>query len=106
MTDIAPKPPWAPSVWKNSRGELFAQFEDGHVLRFSLLESGLSKLLKLIPAIEAQPGYISGRSNFEQVTRGKRIKIARKTAERRELVKTTEAQRRAADDIAKMMRKK
>jgi hypothetical protein len=105
MTTVAPKPPWAPSVWKNTRGEIFAQFEDGHVLKFIATEGGLSKLLKLVPCVEAQPGYISGHSNFERVT-SKKIKIARKTASRREVVKASDEQRRAADEVIKKMRPK
>lgn len=96
MTTIAPKPDWAPAVWRDSRGNMFAQFGQD-VLRFDYTEGGLHKLLKLIPAIEGQPGYISGGQNIADhvLAKPKRIKYASKTKdERRKVLESLGDERR------------
>ena len=84
MTTIAPKPEWAPSIWRDSRGNMYAQFGQD-VLRFEYTDGGLSKLLRLIPAIEAQPGYISGGQNIADHVLRKPIKVSAKTERERTL---------------------
>jgi hypothetical protein len=92
MTDLAPKPDWAPSVWRDKRGSIYAQFGQD-VLRFEATEGGLGKLLKLIPAIEGQPGFVSGRGNIADHVLKKPIKVAKKT-ERERIIKSMSPERR------------
>lgn len=92
MTTVAPKPDWAPSIWKDSRGKIYAQFGQD-VLCFDATDGGLGKLLKLIPAIEGQPGYITGRQNVADHILKKPIKVAKAT-ERKRLLKKLSPERR------------
>jgi hypothetical protein len=98
MTTIAPKPNWAPAVWKDSRGSIFAQFGQD-VLRFEATEGGLGKLLKLIPTIEGQPGYISGKQNVADHVLRKPIKIAMETERKRVLRNLTPERRQRLKDL-------
>jgi hypothetical protein len=85
MTTIAPKPDWAPSVWRSKSSlKLFAQFGQD-VLAFEATEGGLSKLLKLIPFVEDQPGFVSGRQNVADHILRKPIKLTKKTENKRKL---------------------
>ena len=84
MSTLAPKPSWAPSIWRDSRGNMYAQFGQD-VLRFEYTDGGLNKLLRLIPAIEAQPGYISGGQNIADHVLRKPIKVSAKTERERTL---------------------
>jgi hypothetical protein len=98
MTTIAPKPDWAPAVWKDSRGKIYAQFGQD-VLCFEYTEGGLGKLLKLIPAIEGQPGYITGRQNVADHVLRKPIKIAKETERKRVLRNLTPERRQMLKDM-------
>jgi hypothetical protein len=87
MTTIAPKPDWAPSVWRSKSSlKLFAQFGQD-VLAFDATEGGLGKLLKMIPFVEDQPGFISGRQNVADHILRKPIKLGKKTERLRKMQK-------------------
>jgi hypothetical protein len=74
---IADKPKWAPSVWQSTDGYLYAQFADGHVLKFLNVE--FTKLLKLLPYVEHQHGFVSGGQNIaDRIIRQRKTKVARK----------------------------
>ena|SRR5215471_14751207 len=92
MTTIAAKPDWAPAVWRDSRGNMYAQFGQD-VLRFEYTDGGLNKLLKLIPTVEGQPGYISGGQNVADHVLRKPIKVSAKT-ERERLLRRQPPERR------------
>lgn len=92
MTTIAPKPDWAPAIWRDNQGHVFVQFGQD-VLRFDYTENALGKILKLIPAIESQPGYISGRQNIADHVLKKPIRLAKKT-ERERILKNMPQKRR------------
>lgn len=101
MTTIAPKPDWAPSVWRSKSSlKLFAQFGQD-VLAFDATEGGLSALLKLIPYVEDQPGYVSGRQNVADHILRKPIKLAKKTERLRKLQRLEPKRKSLLADLIK-----
>jgi hypothetical protein len=82
MAEVIEMPQWAPRVWRTKGGKLFALF--GHdAVAFDATDNGLSKLLKMIPYIEDQPGYISGRQNIADHILKKPIKMSKQTERKR-----------------------
>src|SRR5215472_4883698 len=100
MTTLASKPDWAPSVWRSKAGKLFAQFGQD-VLAFDATDGGLSKLLKLIPYVEDQPGFISGRQNIADHVLRKPIKIAERTKRLRKMQKLEPKRKSLLADLIK-----
>jgi len=101
MTTVAPKPDWAPSVWRSrSSLKLFAQFGQD-VLAFDATEGGLSKLLKLIPFVEDQPGFVTGRQNVADHILRKPIKLSRKTERLRKMQRLPERRKSILADLVK-----
>jgi|SRR5215469_1682344 len=96
------RPFWSLSLWKNAQGDLFAQLEGGSVHKFPLTEGGLSKALKLIPAVETQPGFLSGGQNIiDKVMRNKKAKVARKEREKRKVQPLSETEQQRMASITK-----
>jgi hypothetical protein len=104
--DVA-KPKWALCVWKDTNGNLFAQFEGGYVHKFVQTEGGLSKLLRLIPFVESQPGFLSGGQNIaDKIIRQRKIKVARKEREKRAVQPLDRATEERMRSIAKRLEEK
>jgi len=83
MANLAAKPYWAPSVWRSKSSlKLFAQFGQD-VLVFDATEGGLSKLLKMIPFVEDQLGYVTGRQNIADHVLKKPIKLTKQGERKR-----------------------
>ena len=101
MAVIAPKPDWAPSVWQDGQ-YIYLQFPSGMVQRFAFTENGFARALKIVPAIQAQVGYIGG-SNLPKALAPK-IRIAKRTRERREAANITDEQRKAINDVLRKHR--
>lgn len=97
MTTIAPKPDWAPAIWRDNQGKIYVQFGQD-VLRFDYTADALGKILKLLPAVEAQPGFVSGGQNIADQTLAKKTSnkpsISRKL-DRQKILKAASAERRA-----------
>src|SRR5215469_4707587 len=101
MTTLAPKPDWAPSVWRSKSSlKLFAQFGQD-VLAFDATEGGLSALLKLIPYVEDQPGYVTGRQNVADHVLRKPIKLSKKTERIRKMQKLPAKRKSILSDLVK-----
>ena len=102
MTTLAPKPDWAPSVWRSKSSlKLFAQFNGGDVLCFDATDGGLSALLKLIPCVEDQLGYVSGKQNITDHVLRKPIKLSKKTERLRKLQRLPEKRKSILADLVK-----
>jgi len=82
MAKVTEMPNWAPRVWRTKGGKLFALFGHDQVM-FDATDGGLGKLLKLIPFIEDQPGYISGRQNIADHVLSKPIKVSKQSERKR-----------------------
>jgi hypothetical protein len=77
----------------------------GHAQRFPFTEGGLAKALKFIPHIASSPGYVTGRSNIaDKLIDTRKAKIARKTAEKREIAAITEGQRQSVSEMLRAIR--
>jgi hypothetical protein len=70
------------------------QFPSGDVMRFDATDGGLGKALKLIPYVEHQKGFVTGRGNIADHVTRKPVKIAKET-ERRRIVKSMSPERRS-----------
>jgi len=55
------------------------------VLAFDSTEGGLGKLLKLIPFVEDQVGYVTGKGNVADHILRKPIRVAKKTERKRKM---------------------
>jgi hypothetical protein len=101
MRDIAPKPDWAPAIWRSrSSLKLFAQFGQD-VLAFDATEGGLSKLLKLIPFVEDQPGYVTGRQNVADHVLRKPINLSKKTERKRKMAQLSQERKSRIAELIK-----
>ena len=101
MTTIAPKPDWAPSIWRDKRKNVFLQFRDGQVMRLDATSAALDKALQLFPCVEDQQGYVTGRGNIADHVLRKPIKFSKKTERLRKLQRLPEKRRSILSDIIK-----
>jgi hypothetical protein len=105
MATIASKPTWAPCVWKDNQGRIFAQFADGYVHMFQLTE--ISKLIKIIPTVESQPGFVSGGQNVaDTIIKRTKAREARKAREKRAVQPLDEATASRIANLAKRLEEK
>lgn len=74
------KPDFCPYIYSDGV-DIFLEF-DHLVLRFPLTEGGLSKVLKHVPNIARQPGFLSGGQN---ISNGQKLpKVSPRTLRARE----------------------
>lgn len=92
--------PWAaPTIYTDGRS-LFLEWpaaldRPAHAMRFLLSEGGLAKALRHIPNITSAPGYVTGGSNLLAKPKPPKVRVAKTTTARREVVNAPEALRDA-----------
>lgn len=109
MTSLAPAPDWAPRIWQDG-SSIYIQFPSGLVQRFAFTEGGLSRVLKLLPKVQDQVGFLSGGQNIaDKVLGPKIVAITRRkkgTKFVKEKVSLSDTQKAAIDELIKDMKEK
>lgn len=78
-----------------------------YALKFAKTEDPLKGLARAIPNIAVTSGYVTGNTNIgSKLIENKKIKLARKTVEKRRATTFTESQRASASAAIRKMRMK